>query len=513
MKIYTFLASLALVATSALAASSTSGSSTSGSSTSGSSTSESSTTASSTTASSTTTSSTTTGSGSYATSEFMTSLKKSPSGSTATKDSYHMKPVHVVHARVQSDAPVWNDEGSVFVSMYGDGLADGHLQAMDSVNTASVEGALMYVQAEGINYNTRSEEEKCTRKNDMQWIVFYELAIRQTNETIALYDGHWDQPEYGTYVAMDSGRCTPTSGGSTSADTEFPKVCYYYNGDKGEPDIGPFVGGQNEKEDPRAPYPNNIWFSFPNTCPLVEWSVKDEDTSCRNKTRQGLCDLGVMPDGEKCTFNYRILGYLPIDDLVGITSMDDNETGETYANFSQFCESGGVEFKASDSGEWQEGISFWDNPQDEDANVARYEAMVAWYQALVNGDNSTNLIDADTLKHFVEIPSIEDLQNDNYPCYYNVEECASAKYGCVREHYSQICTVCNTTSDGCQVAPSDWSFPELEEAVGSNGETGDASATASDAESGSAGTQDGSGTSTLTMSVAGAFIGLSLLLN
>ncbi|RLN21192.1 hypothetical protein BBJ28_00007279 [Nothophytophthora sp. Chile5] len=461
------------------------------------------------TSGSTTTSTTTTSSGSAA-NDFMSSLSAgSSSGATAAAaDSYHFSPVHVVQARVQSDEPVWNEEGQRFVSTYYDTLQDGYVGLMDTVNTASVEGALMYVQAEGINYDTRSTEERCTRKNDMTYVVFYEYAIAQTNETLALYEDTADQNEYGTMLAMDSGRCTPSSTTSSGGEV-FPESCYYFNGDEGQPEVGPFVGGTLKETDARAPYPNNVWYSFPNTCPLSEWS--DKTTECRASTRQGLCDMNVLPDGVSCTFAYRVLGFILIDDLVGITSMVSNTTGETYANFSEFCEDGGVEFEASEAGEWIDGIAFWDNPQDEDANSERASKLVEAYYNLTNGLITTSGLDDTTIAHMLALPTPAELAAENPPCYMNVKKCNS-DYGCKRELYGNTCTVCNSTSDGCETPPSDWTFPTLTKAVGENGETGDASADSSAAgDSTGSNAAGSSGSSGASVNAVSAVLATSLL--
>ncbi|ETI53952.1 hypothetical protein F443_03193 [Phytophthora nicotianae P1569] len=446
----------------------------------------------STSTSTSTTTSTTKTSGSGA-NDFMSSLStgSSSGAEAASSDSYHMTPVHVVQARVQSDMPVWNDELQRFVSSYYDDGTEAYVGLMDTVNTASVEGALMYVQAEGINYDTRSSEERCTRKNEMAYVVFYEFAIAQTNETLALYGDTSNQPEYGTMLAMDSGRCTPSS--TTSSGGEgFPTACYYFNGDEGEPEVGPFVGGTIKETDARAPYPNNVWYSFPNSCPLEEWS--DKTSECRASTRQGLCDIGVMPDGVSCTYAYRVLGFILIDDLVGITSMVSNTTGETYANFTEFCEDGGVEFEASESGEWIDGISFWENPQDEDANAERAKKLVEAYYNLTNGLIETSGLDSSIIEHMLPLPTPEELAAENPACYLNVEKCNS-DVGCKRELYGSTCTVCNSTSDGCETPPSDWKFPTLEKAVGENGGTGDASADGSTTKDSTASGNDGDSSS------------------
>ncbi|CAH0482349.1 unnamed protein product [Peronospora belbahrii] len=407
--------------------------------------------------------------GTSSTNDFMSSLTVDPS-SKAASGTYRMTPVHVVLARVQSDVPVWNDKLKRFVSSYYDDPTDAYVGLVDTINAASVEGALMYVQAECINYATRSTENRCVRKNEMAYIVFYEFAITQTNETLALYQDVASQNEYGDMLAMDSGRCTPDSITSSGGEV-FPTACYYFNGDEGEPNVGPFVGGTTKETDPRAPYPHNVWYSFPNTCPLKEWSEKTPE--CRKNTRKGLCDIGVMPDGNSCTFAYRVLGFLPIDDLVGITSMKSNTTGETYANFTQFCEDGGVEFEATESGEWIQSIPFWENPQDEEANVERATKLVEAYYNLTNGLIETLSLDSSIIKHMLPLPTPEELAAENPACYLNVKKC-NTEAGCKRELFGSTCTVCNSTSEGCKAPPSDWSFPTLQKAVGENGGTGDA---------------------------------------
>lgn len=48
-----------------------------------------------------------------------------------------------------------------------------YLATMDTVNTESVKGVLVYVQAERINLNGRSSDNRCNRKNNAKNSVFY----------------------------------------------------------------------------------------------------------------------------------------------------------------------------------------------------------------------------------------------------------------------------------------------------------------------------------------------------
>lgn len=369
---------------------------------------------------------------------------------------YQMPVVRVVQARVQSDKPELIK--GRFVSIYGKGdLENGYMSALDTVNTASVEGALMYVQAEGINQNSRSKEDRCKRKNNMNWVVLYEILIAQTNETIAQFQDTWNVREYGPMMPMDSGQCTPLSG------TEFPPECMMFNGIDGYPNVGPFIGAGLKNNDVRAPYPDNYWFSFPHTCPLKKWGDKPEvDDACRTGSRKGLCDMGKAPDGIECTFAYDILGWVPIDDVVGITSLTD-DNGNAYGNFTSWCEASEkhIEFAGDDkTGEMTEGLPFWENPKDIEANGKRAGKVVDIYQAMLNGSFVSTQVSNDDLKYFKFLPNPADLAELNPPCYKTVPDCNSGS-GCERKGFSQLCTPC--TSGGCKTDAS-YTFPKLAKA-------------------------------------------------
>ncbi|KAL3661105.1 hypothetical protein V7S43_013714 [Phytophthora oleae] len=312
---------------------------------------------------------------------------------------------------------------------------------LDTVNTASVEGALMYVQAEGINVNEQSV--KCQRKNNMQYVIFYEMTIVQPSYSIKYYENH-TPPEYGEFVAMDGAKCT-------NAGSDLPESCKVFYGLDGTMDIGPNVGCNPQSSDPRAPYPDNYWCSFPNSCALKYRS--DKTAECRAQYNGGLCPMGVQPDGETCTFSYKILGYLNIDDLVGITNMGNS-------NYQQFCQAGGIEFKAKNTGnefEVEQSIDFWKNPSDQKANSNRTTQMVAKYNQLTSSN-----------ANMTPLPSIASLTAANPKCYQNSAVCATSRYGYKRSLFSQICSVCSTQEAGCETAPSGFSFPNLSLPTGSS---------------------------------------------
>lgn len=130
----------------------------------------------------------------------------------------------------------------------------------------------MNVQVEAIKYNSRSEATKCQRKDNVKFVVFYDIVFAQTNETVALYE-----TEHGPYVSMADGQCSTTNS----------KACQSINGDKGEPQLGPFIGRELKDADPRAPYPNASLFSFPNSAVTLKSANKTE--ALRSTTRSGLC--------------------------------------------------------------------------------------------------------------------------------------------------------------------------------------------------------------------------------
>lgn len=347
-----------------------------------------------------------------------------------------MKPVRVIQARVQGDEPRWEPEQGTFVSAFGSTFAERYRAVFDSINTASVEGALMYVQAEGINVVHNTE---CKRKNNMQYIVFYELHVLQPDAALDAYDSDASTiPEYSPFVAMDGGACT-------KAGTDYPTECKALYGDDATAKVGPAVGASMRDTDVRAPYPDTLWFSFPNSCVMKGWTEKD--APCRSQNPGGLCAYGSQPDGKVCSFMYKTLGYLKIDDLVGITELKSSITGEPYSNYTEFCEDksgqfGGVEFSATTDGVASSvtAMPFWDQPYDKDACSARAAFMIEKYNNLTATHMNPTM---------TPLPTVAALSSENPPCYANSKRCATAQFGCKRELYSQICRVCTEEQDGC----------------------------------------------------------------
>ncbi|KAL4168115.1 hypothetical protein KRP22_011518 [Phytophthora ramorum] len=411
-------------------------------------------------------------------------------------NAWTMRSVTSYQARVETFAPVWDADHQVFVSGIPDGLPSNgnfsfeqrHRAAMDSVTTSSVEGALLYLQRDCIDRGVDPSDASmgCQRRNNVSVITFLEVQIVQPNAALAEYqEQRYMYPEFCPFVAMEDGECVYTDEDGSSSG-KHPPECKQFNGLDGQPDIGPCVGAQAFSADMEAPYYDTVWFSYPNSCVTSSWTAGKSD-ECRTQNPGGLCPFGTDPDGVACTFSYKILGYLSIDQLVGITAI--NETNSTssdsvgsssgsessasaidsvqmaaakyYKNYNAFCQAGNVEFHSFDQDKTLglknvTSIPFWENPSSLETNIARTKLMIALYNELA--DEATN--------HMTQLPTdLDALRDTNPPCYENAEVCYDAQFGCRRHSYAQVCSVCRGQRDLCVRQISSYTFPELEKAA------------------------------------------------
>ncbi|CAK4074989.1 unnamed protein product [Aphanomyces euteiches] len=366
-------------------------------------------------------------------------------GFVSAQTSWNMTAIRTIQARVQSVSPVWDATNNAWVAEFKTGtntFTEKYVASMDTVNTASVEGALMYVQSEGID---QAIVPGCARKSNMSYVWFYDITIVQPTYAVAEYTSNTAiYPEYCPFVAMDNGMCTPVSG------TTLPTECLRYFGGNGQPNLGPCVGGENRQDNPKAPYDNNVWFSFPNSCFTKAFGAKTD--SCRASLKGGLCPFGATPDGVSCTFSYTLLGYISIDDLVGITNMTSS-AGTLYPDRYAFCQDGGIEYNSQTG----QSLSFWANPTDRASNAARSQKMIDFYAA--------QLLDPVKGANMKPFPSLTDLSTQNPPCYANSPICSSAKNGCRRKLLAQLCEVCSSEASDCvKRPPGAPAFPTLKKA-------------------------------------------------
>ncbi|KAF0696727.1 Aste57867_12529 [Aphanomyces stellatus] len=366
-----------------------------------------------------------------------------------TPAAWSMKPVRTVQARVQSSAPVWDTTLNAFIANFptlnGQSTINKWSASLDTVNTASVEGSLFYVQTEGIGADVATSW-GCARKTNMSYIWFYDIQFSQPYFSVAEYGADTGKvPEYGAFVAMDNGQCTLQG-------TTIPAQCFQFSGLNYNPNLGPYVGGENRSTHPKANYNNNVWFSFPGPCWNTPFDKKTEACRTNPALKGGMCPRGTSPDGVSCTYSFDIIGYISIDDLVGITNMTNTATGKPFTSRTDFCRAGLTEFNFETM---KSDLTFWNDPLNATANDVRTQKMIDMYTKIVAGKSG----DAANFKAF---PSVTEMAKANPPCYENNIQCSTAPNGCRRKLLAQICEVCTTAASDCVKKPASAApFPTL----------------------------------------------------
>lgn len=439
---------------------------------------------------------------------------------TLTQQPSFMAPVRSYQARVESAAPVWDDDHKVFVSGHTPSsttttlsFQERYRNTLDSVTTSSVEGALMYLQRDCIDVGADPiAQAQCRRKNDVSVVTFLEVTIVQPFNALSYYQNNrYVYPEFCPFVTMQNGQCVAIDddivadmdgveqaqqndnddGDDDDAVVVHPPDCQLYHGLYGNMsswNIGPCVGAHAYPTDMVAPYPDTVWFSYPGSCVMNSWTQGKSD-ECRSRYKGGLCPFGTEPDGVTCTFKYRILGYVSIDELVGITTGETSETSETvdnavtvgdpdhtfdddddgsgsttsamrdrrrladkYDNYKAFCEAKGVELHAGNDDTWfglknVTAIPFWQNPSSREANVRRTNQMIALYNRNVGGGGVSFTNIGGRMK---PLPTnLTALTATNPPCHANAKMCYESRFGCQRHSYAQVCTVCREQGVNC----------------------------------------------------------------
>jgi len=167
--------------------------------------------------------------------------------------------------------------------------------------------------------------------------------------------------------------------------------------------FGAYVGIQDEGNHPRHAYPGD-WYSFVGACPLSPWRRNDA-TGQREKPSPcptalplgGICPASGAPDGTpSCQYTYSYLGYVPLDDLVGITSKShplcrENDRERACVDYTDFQRNGGFEYSAGPStrvdcaGDQvpESGLPFWRGRCDPGKARARIRALTQWSPLVV----------------------------------------------------------------------------------------------------------------------------------
>jgi hypothetical protein len=173
--------------------------------------------------------------------------------------------------------------------------------------------------------------------------------------------------------------------------------------------------------------------------------------------------VGVAPNGVECTFAYNILGWVPIDDVVGITSIVNNATQKTFTNFTEWCKASedNIEFSYDlASKKVKTALPFWEDPLNETANAERTQKMLDTYAATLTKPSAQ--VDPKVAAAFKALPTPAELAKSNPPCYKSVASCGTGA-GCKRTGYSQLCTPCKA-EEKCSTGDGTFKFPTLKKA-------------------------------------------------
>ena len=339
-----------------------------------------------------------------------------------TADAGECKPVKVIMTRASGSPAMFDATNSTWSTKYG----------LSTVNTGSLQCSLKYVITETIDAES-GYSDNCERKNGVSFIHFYEFTICNPDEALWWFNptrpggfggdsAEYNYGEFGQYLTMDGGQCHD---GEAEGDGEY---CNSLHGQGTSPDLGPFVGWQDNSADTRNPTDNCYWYSLPGECPLYTWNEKKEE--CSAAELSGQCPKGKVPDGETCTWSYTMLGQVSIDELAGITEIANQETGENFKDNIEYCKAGNKEFLRDPSSfKFEEGLDFWKDPLDKEANAARIVTLLEVYAA---GENNIAIPAASNPRCYESVPG----------CFVNGEET------CTRDS-DQLCVPCDDVEGGC----------------------------------------------------------------
>lgn len=235
--------------------------------------------------------------------------------------------------------------------------------------------------------------------------------------------------EFGYFISFDDGACHDEN-----------TFCHYLIGNQKRPKLGPYIGMQNVSSDPRNPTRQSYWYSLPGYCPMHKWGKKNK--GCDNKTPSGRCPEGMIPDGDRCTWSYQMLGQVNLDDMVGITSIENNQTEKNFTGHYEYCKAGFVEFERNSSYHMVDGLSFWEDPLDLEANEARVSKMMAFY-----AQDERN----------IALPSVKTLEALNPRCFQSRPGCHWGNQETCRRNEEMLCVDC--TSRTCAAASDLDKFP------------------------------------------------------
>lgn len=205
---------------------------------------------------------------------------------------------------------------------------DNYAEVLANSNAADASGVLSYLHFEVVPADQQNPTDPNLRHYNVDSIGVFEVELVPSSKV--LNNPH----QLGRYTAFDAGKCTvPNCDALLEADGYTPGVQ---------------VGAEGGYA-----YNPAVWYSFPSL---------------------GKCAGTDHPDGVKCTYNFKVLGKIPLDSLINL----HQETG--YWDIESYRKDGLVEFsresKTDGACVTTGGIDFWKNPCNASWSAPRVEALL-----------------------------------------------------------------------------------------------------------------------------------------
>lgn len=256
--------------------------------------------------------------------------------------------------------------------LLGGSLGDAGTR-LENTDAASAGGVLGYLHSEVIP--SRNVPDTGRRFNDIDAVAVFEVHV--LNVRRARLSGSSDRPDegnrFGPYMAFNRGKAMPPQARGQIAG------------------YGAYVGIQDQGQNPRHAYPGD-WYSFVGPCPMSSWVAGTKPSPCpTTPALEAICHT-AMPDGTpSCQYTYSYCGYVPLDDLVGITSKSHplcrtGRTARACVDYADFRRNGGVEYSpgsddsmdcATDQAA-ESGLPFWLGRCDPEKAQVRMRVLTEW---------------------------------------------------------------------------------------------------------------------------------------
>jgi hypothetical protein len=264
--------------------------------------------------------------------------------------------------------------------LLGGSLGDAGTR-LGNTNAGSAGGVLGYLHSEVIpSFDPAANAER--RLKDIDAIAVFEVQVLNVRHArlSATHDPAGTANMFGPFMAFNGGMAMPPQARD--------QIRRY----------GAYVGIQDQGHNPRHAYRGD-WYSFVGICPLSPWETRADGhrgkpSPCpTTPALEGICQAsGAAPDGTPlCQYRYSYRGYVPLDDLVGITSKTHplcqaGGTPRACVDYADFRRNGGIEYSAGPSDEMEcashkapeSGLPFWRGRCDPEKALARIRALTTW---------------------------------------------------------------------------------------------------------------------------------------